>query len=195
MSDMPQGLHPDRLIVCFRTAGAAGLPGELTSDPRFSTRLSAVVHRHYDLADEDGESGTREDRILTDGSREQLEQLSGRAGIIFNAKAFVREIRGPVLAAMTERFGAEALESARHNVDLAGDRPRSADLDELAAAVERDGWACLAAWISGLPPQMSRRVQLKWANDHAVPATDDNAIIERGPEILRRLAATMDDVA
>ncbi|OHV79424.1 hypothetical protein [Rhizobium sp. LCM 4573] len=189
MNDMPAGLHPDRMAVCFRTVGAAGLPKRLTAEPRFSARLAGVLYRHYDLTEMDDGSGMREDQVLAALSRDDLERLALHAGVILRAREFLREIRGPVLAALAERFGADALEDARRHVDLAGDRPQAVDLEGLEAAVNNDGEACLAAWIMALPAPLSRRVRLKWPNDHAVPSTDDADIIERGPALLRRLAS------
>lgn len=189
MNDMPVDLHPDRMAVCFRTVGTAGLPKKLTAEPRFAARLAGVLHRHYDLAEADDGGFAPEDQILAGLSRDELERLAARAGVILRAREFLREIRGPVLAALAERFGADALEDARQHVDLAGDRLQAIDLDGLEAAVNLDGEACLAAWIIALPAPLLRRVRLKWPNDHAVPATDDADIIERGPAILRRLAS------
>lgn len=189
MSDMPSHLHPDRMAVCFRSAGVAGLPEKLTSEPRFAARLAGVLHRHYDLAEIDERGGAQEDQALAGLSREELEGLSVRAGVILRAREFLQEIRGPVLAALAERFGADGLEDARRHVGLAVDRPKTMDLDALEAMVKLEGEACLAAWIAALPLPLSRRVRLKWPNDHAVPVTQDVAILERGPLILRRLAS------
>jgi hypothetical protein len=188
MKDIPADLHPDRMAVCFRTVGGAGLPERLTTEPRFAARLAGVLHRHYDLAEADDGGVAPADQVLAALSRDQLERLAARAGVILRAREFLREIRGPVLAALAERFGADALEDARRHVDLAGDRPQAVDLDGLEAAVNLDGEACLAAWIAALPAPLSRRLRLKWPNDHAVPSTDDADIIERGPAILQRLA-------
>ncbi|KKX26169.1 hypothetical protein [Rhizobium sp. LC145] len=189
MSEMPADLHPDRMAACFRTVGATGLPKRLTAEPRFAGRLAGVLHRHYDLTEMDEGSGAPEDQGLVALSRDELERLAVRAGVILRAREFLREIRGPVLAALAERFGPGALEDARRHVDLAGNRPPAIDLDGLEAAVSLDGEACLAAWIAALPAPLSRRVCLKWPNDHAVPSTDDAYVIERGPVILRRLAS------
>lgn len=191
MSDMPSNLHPDRMAVCFRTAGARDLPEGLTREPRFAGRLSDVLHRHYDLTKLDGESGSNEDQILAGLSLPQLDRLSIRAGIILRAREFLQEIRGPVLAELAERFGAGALTDARRHADLAWDRPKTADLDELKIAVGRDGETCLAAWIAGLPASLSRRVELKWPNDAALPTSGDAALAERGPAILRRLSSDL----
>lgn len=189
MSGLPAHLYPDRLAVCFRTAGAAGLPEALTTEPRFAARIAGIVDRHYDLSEPAPDVGP-EDRFLLDLSREDLDRFAARAGIVLHARKFLQEIRGPVLAALTERFGPDAMDDARRHADLAAaDGEMTADLDAFAARATRDGAACLAAWIGVLPMPLQRRVQLKWPNDHAVPTTDDADIRERGPAILRRLVS------
>jgi len=191
MSDLPADLHPDRMTACFRTARSSSRLAMLGSEPRFAERLASLIRRHYDLGDAaPGDGGTQPDHLLAALPLKELERLAERAGIVLRARNFLGEIRGPVLAALTERFGADAFEDARLHVDLAGGRSGAVDLDGLQAAVRTDGIACLAAWVASLPGPMSRRVRLKWPNDAAVPSTMDSEIIERGPTILRRLIAS-----
>jgi hypothetical protein len=194
MSALIADMHPDRIAVCFRTVGAGGLPEGLLSEPRFAGRLGEIVTRHYDLGDA-GETEDDADRVLAALSRENLEKLAMRAGVVLHARQFLQEIRGPVLAALTERFGAQALDDARRHADMAPDMARTDDLDELEAEVARDGTSCLAAWIDAVPISAKRRVRLKWPNDHAVPMADDNRFQECGPAILRRLGATESSAA
>ncbi|MEB2847437.1 hypothetical protein GAO09_24930 [Rhizobiales bacterium RZME27] len=182
-------MHPDRVALCFRTVGANGLPDGLMDEPRFATRLTEIVTCHYDLADT-SESIDEVDQALALLSRDNLEKLAARAGVVLHARQFVQEIRGPVLSALTDRFGAEALDDARRHGALATDMARTDDLDELEAEVARDGTSCLAAWIEVLPVSLKRRVRLKWPNDHAVPAKDNADLVELGPVILRRLYAS-----
>lgn len=194
MSALLADMHPDRIAVCFRSVGADGLPDGLLDEPRFAARLARIVTRHYDLADAD-EAIEDADRVLAARARENLEELAVRAGVVLHARHFVQEIRGPVLAALTERFGADALDDARRHADLATDKAKIADLDELEAEIARAGTACLAAWIKALPVSLQRRVRLKWPNDHAVPVTDNTELVEHGPTILRRLCVSESRIA
>lgn len=194
MNALIADMHPDRIATCFRTVGADGLPEGLLGDARFSGRLAEIVTRHYDLGDA-GETADDADRILAALSQENLEKLAIRAGVVLHARQFVQEIRGPVLAALGERFGPEALDDARRHADLALDMARTDDLDQLEAEVVRDGTLCLAAWIEALPISVKRRVRLKWPNDHAVPMTDDGRFQECGPAIMRRLGAAESSAA
>ncbi|PRD41753.1 hypothetical protein C5748_20040 [Phyllobacterium phragmitis] len=189
MSDFPADMDPDRMAACFRTVGSSGLPAALMKEPRFTARLANLFRCHYDLHETAEREGEEEDRAIAALSRQELEGLAARAGIVLHARDFLREIRGPVLASLGERFGADALEDARRHADLACERPKAVDLDGLEVAVRLDGQACLAGWIAALPAPLARRVRLKWPNDAAVPVTDDAVVIERGPAILRRLAS------
>ncbi len=194
MSALLAEMHPDRIALCFRTVGVDGLPEGLADEPRFAARLAQIVTRHYDLADT-GETIEEVDRALAVLSRENLEKLAARAGVVLHARQFVQEIRGPVLAALGERFGADALDDARRHPDLAMDKVKIDDLDELEAEIAGDGTACLAAWIEAIPVSLKRRVRLKWPNDHAVPVTDRADLVEHGPAILRRLGHSESRIA
>ena len=194
MNALIADMHPDRIAVCFRTVGADGLPDGLLGEPRFAGRIAQIVTRHYDLVDAN-DAIEEADRVLAARARENLEELAVRAGVVLHARQFVQEIRGPVLAALTERFGVDALDDARRHVDLATDRAKITDLDELEAEIARAGTACLAAWIEAIPVSLQRRVRLKWPNDHAVPVTDNTDLVEHGPAILRRLGVSESRIA
>lgn len=187
-------IHPDRIALCFRTAGVDGLPDGLLGEPRFAGRLAEIVTRHYDLADT-GETLDEADLALAALSREDLERLAVRAGVVVHARQFVQEIRGPVLAALGERFGPEALDVARRHAGLGLDIARTDDLDALETEIARAGTACLAGWIQTLPASLQRHIRLKWPNDHAVPVTDNADLVEHGPAILRRLGADESRIA
>lgn len=189
MNALLADMHPDRIAVCFRNLGVDGLPDKLLDEPRFAARLAQIVTHHYDLAEE-GESIEEADRALALLSRDNLEKLAIRAGVVAHARQFVQEIRGPVLAALGERFGTEALDDARRHADLAVEKAKIEDLDELETKIAGAGTACLAAWIEALPVFLQRRVRLKWPNDHAVPVTNRAGLVERGPAILRRLGVS-----
>ena len=190
MSGLANNVHPDRVVACFRMDGSDGFAKKLTKEPRFAGRLEALLRQHYSLTEND-DSGDTVDRALAALSLSELEALAFRAGIIFRARVFIQEIRGPVLAAFAERFGEEALEDARLHHDLAGERALIHDLDDLEKAIRDEGRACLAAWIATLPEPLSKQLCLKWPDDASVPSTRDPDILEHGPAILRRLGEKM----
>lgn len=191
MTGLPAGIHPERVAACFRASASGGFAERLMKEPRFTSRLNDLLAGQYGLAHIQDDMGDTPDMLLAGLGSSDLERLARRAGIVFYAHVFVQEIRGPMLAVFSERFGAEALEDARAHHDLAGGRPATDDLEALEKSVREEGKACLAAWIAALPEQLSRRVKLKWPNDTAVPVTVDQDLVERGTAILRRLAANM----
>lgn len=187
MTGLPPAIHPARISACFVSTSAPALVLDLLREPRFAARLADLVRRHHHLEDVAEEDWDHPDSLIAERDLEGLESLALCAGIVFRAQVFVREIRGPVLAALAERFGSQAMRSARLHRDLAGDRAHPGDLDALELLVREEGRACLAAWIASRPAALARRVRLKWPDDAAVPITADPELLSRGPEILRRL--------
>ncbi len=190
MSGLANSVHPQRVAACFRAGGSGSFVQKLMQEPRFTGRLEVLLRQHYRLA-ENVDAGDPVDRALAAFSLSELEALAFRAGIIFRARVFIQEIRGPVLAAFAELFGEEALEDARLHHDLAGERARIHDLDALEKAIRDEGRACLAAWIGTLPEPISKQLCLKWPDDASIPSTSDLDILEHGPAIVRRLGEKM----
>jgi hypothetical protein len=192
--EMPSDIHADRILACFSTVSSAVVLEHLRGEPRFAARLTDIVARHYGLSAIDDDIDPA-DRTLADFSKDELDAIALRAGVVVNARIFLREIRGPMLAALGERFGAQALEDARQNAELAADRPPVDDIDALEKAVQHDGQACLGAWIAALREPMRRTVMLKWPDDTSVPKGGDEAPGKQGPQILRRLVLDREDAS
>lgn len=165
-------IHPARLAAAFAPPLPQPVAAQLLGHPRFADRIRTLFP---DAPMDD------DDAALLARGREGLEDLARRAGPVLYARSFVREIRGPVIAALAASFGEGALADARAHSDLGWDRDSPADPE----SVESDGFACLGAWLAGLPPA----ARLLWPDDAAVPRTDDPVILTLGPQILRRLAA------
>lgn len=166
--------HPARLAAFFDPPLPVDIASQLLSHPRFASRIAALLGARDTIVD-----------------KSDLDELALRAGMIFHAPYFVREIRGPAVAELATRFGAEHIAEARLNADLGADfgahRPSPQDIEDLAQAIERDGSACIGAWIASLPEEERRLVALQWADDSAVPTTEDAEILSLGPKILNRL--------
>ncbi|MEJ5023038.1 hypothetical protein WH297_25420 [Ochrobactrum vermis] len=186
MGGFANSVHPQRVAACFGAGGSGIFVKKLMQESRFTGRLEALLRQHYHLEETDG-AGDPVDRALAALSLSELEALAFRAGIIFRARVFIQEIRGPVLAAFAARFGDEALEDARLHHDLAGERALIHDLDALEKAIRDEGRACLAACIATLPEPLSKQLCLKWPDDASIPSTSDPDILEHGPAIVRRL--------
>lgn len=185
--EMPSDIHPDRMLACFSTVTSPIVLEHLRNEPRFAGRLAQVVVRHYGLSSLDDDLSPA-DKALAALSVEELEAIALRAGVVLNGQVFLREIRGPMLTALGERFGAQALDDARRNADLAAERMPASDLDALEGAVKADGQACLGAWIAALSQPRARQVKLKWPDEMSVPVMSDHGLGDQGLQILRRLA-------
>lgn len=165
--------HPARLASAFDPPLSPETAARLLADPRFADRIDALLGGAHDAP-----------------ARETLDALAPRAGAVLFARSFLREIRGPVIADLTARFGPEALTDARTHADLAWDRPAPEDAGALAEAVEIAGAACLGAWIDSLPDTERRGVTRQWPDDASLPRTDDDRILTLGPQIMNRLIET-----
>lgn len=186
LPEMPSDIHADRLLACFSTVSSPVVLEHLRNEPRFAERLTEIVIGHYGLASVDGDIDPA-DTVLAGLLVEELDAIALRAGVILNGRVFLREIRGPMLAALGERFGPQALEDARRHAELAIDPMPVGDLDALEEAVQSDGRACLGAWIASLPKPLAEQVRLKWSDDASVPAVSVDGPGDRGAQILRRL--------
>lgn len=171
-------VHPARLAALFTPPLPEAVVTRLLAEPRFANRIDALAGLSP------AEAGDPADLRLLALGRAALDALAPRAGIVLHARPLLREIRGPVIAALTARFGEDALTEARRHPDLSDDVPEMPEADR----IEADGRSCLAAWIADLPPDLHRRAMLLWPDDGAVPARGDARTDARGPAILRRLA-------
>ncbi|RZA25333.1 MAG: hypothetical protein EOP02_12410 [Proteobacteria bacterium] len=119
----------------------------------------------------------------------QSKRLARRCGVVFWAEALVREIRAPAVRALRERFGDALLELALAEQALAcplAPGELAASLDELDTAVERDGQACVNAWLAEQPRALAAWYRLK-IDDPAAAAPITARIEQYGPAIVRRV--------
>lgn len=159
--------HPARLAAAFTPPIPTDVAAQLLAHPRFKGRIDAMFGGPAPM------------------DRATLDDLARRAGPVLHARSFVREIRGPVIAELTARFGAGALADARAHADLGRDRDAPADAETITA----DGIACLGAWIAALPDDIRTRITAQWPDDASLPRTSDATILTLGPQIIDRLAA------
>lgn len=180
-------LHPARLAARFSPPLTEAVAGRLLAEPRFADRIEALFS--LDVAP----SASEADGILISLCREPLEQLAARAGVVLHARRILQEIRGPVISDFVAHFGEPALVAARAHADLSADRQAPEEGAEFQVIAD-DGMACLAAWLSDLPPILHMRVALSWPDDGSLPYTNDPVILSHGPQIMRRLALEQKDI-
>ena len=134
--------------------------------------------------------------------------LVRHCGMICHAPLFVREIRAPRVVALKERFGEAPFLAALANRDLAIVDTANAHVDDdaLAHAVQRDGLACFAVWLSRQPTELTNWLRLGIADDprlsqgtsqgtsREAPPDDLEiapSVREKGIDIVRRAASAM----
>ncbi|MCJ8141070.1 hypothetical protein [Falsirhodobacter halotolerans] len=165
--------HPLRLARHLGRDVPETLAARLLAEARFADRIATLFPEGEPLGDPDARIAAMD---MT-----ALDRLALRAGAVIHADRLLREIRGPVIADWTARFGADALALARAHADLALARPET-------ALAEEDGRACLGAWIAALPPAAKARLSLLWPDEDAVPTPGDAVFRDHGPVVIRRLA-------
>lgn len=185
--------HPSHVAALFDGAVDEETAGRLARHPRLVARASALLERRLALPAAAPPAGAV-DRLIALSSPDRLAALARQAGAVCWAKAIAREIRSERVAALKEAIGQDAYVAAlAHRSEALTDDIRSspeapAGPQTLGEAVERDGNACLAAWLLTQSEGVARRVRLRFpaAFDDADP---DQALREAGPRILRLLAA------
>jgi hypothetical protein len=182
-------MHRDRVLACFAGAIAPGLVSEMQLVPRLQADLVDLVGSHYGLsalANDPGVDGS--DLYLASMPREETAAFFQTCGAILWANAIAAEIRAPVIAAIKARIGARAFSKALENRDLAVNCARPPDIDALMANMERDGAACFALWLTGLPVSLKGWVELKFQpSDLEVPAPSGE-MADRARRVIERLA-------
>jgi hypothetical protein len=184
-------VHLARLQACFE---GLEVPAEtldaMLVQPRLRERLTRLLEQRFALqplaAIAPPESVDVPVATLTAPT---LGDLASRCGVVFWAEAFVREIRAPSVRALREHFGAALYELALAQRALGcplAAQVQPASLDALGAAVERDGQACVNAWLAEQPRALAawQRLQI---SELAAAAPVSPTIAEYGPAIVRQL--------
>ncbi len=184
-------VHRARLQACFDNLDlpAATLDAML-AQPRLRERLTRMLEQRFALQPLDAlQAPAAEDVPVATLGSAQLKQLARRCGVVFWAEALVREIRAPAVRALREHFGTALFELALAEHALAcplASHELPASLEELDAVVERDGQACVNAWLAEQPRALAAWYRLKIADPAA--ATPITPRIEQyGPMIVRRV--------
>ena len=184
-------VHRARLQVCFDNLElpAATLDAML-AQPRLRERLTRMLEQRFGLQPLDAiEPPQAADVPVATLGAPHLSELARRCGVVFWAHAFVREIRAPAVRALRERFGDALFDLALAEHTLAcpvAAHEMPTTLDTLAAAVARDGQACVNAWLAEQPRALAAWYRLK-ADEPAGAAPVTARIEHYGPPIVRRV--------
>ena len=185
-------VHLARLRACFEDLEIppATLDAMLTQ-PRLRERLTRMLEQRFALQPLAAIAPPEPvDVPVATLTAPKLGDLAKRCGVVFWAEAFTREIRAPAVRALREHFGVDLFELAVAQRALAC--PLHAQVlpdsvEALSTVVERDGQACVNAWLAEQPRALAAWQRLKISESAAAEPVSE-AIERYGPAIVRRLA-------
>jgi hypothetical protein len=186
------GVHLARLRACFEDLDIppATLDAMLVQ-PRLRERLTRMLESRFALQPLAAIAPPEPvDVPVATLTAPKLGDLASRCGVVFWAEAFAREIRAPAVRALREHFGGALFDLALAHRALACPLHTQAlpdSLDALSAAVERDGQACVNAWLAEQPRALAAWQRLK-ISESAAAEPISAAIEQYGPAIVRQLA-------
>ena len=157
----------------------------LRQAPRFAPRLERRLIEHYRLRplNQVPEPDEADFGVLSLPD-EQFARLAILCGAVWHAATLSREIRGEVVSQYREMLGAQAMQLALRLRHLAGAADLLRTPAALLEAIERDGAACLRAWLATQPEPLRDWLELR-LHFPSAPATVDG----RRAEVVRSVAA------
>ena len=193
---LEQPLHRlpvERLAECF----GGVLPDEqvtaLLATPRFHPRLWQLLDRHFQLAPLQSLADSADLPVLLLDTA-AFARLPRFCGAVWHAAALAREIRGAAVQMLKAQLGSDVFEFALSRRDQAGAADFLLDGEQLIAAIDRDGRACLAAWYESRPQPLQNWLRLRFD----IPVADVDMppmAVKLVPEVAAALPATMEMAA
>ena len=120
------------------------------------------------------------------------------AGAVWHARRLRRIVNGKLLGEVLRGFHPHCYAIAMAHLDIA---PESAAAEEepadpaLRTLIQADGIDCLLAWTETLPAAIGARVKLKFPDEFSQSRSPGQLHRAIGPEIIRRVAASLMHVA
>lgn len=151
---------PASLNQCFADALSTEQLNTLLTEPRYRTRLERLLLDHFELAPLTQPRVEADIRIML-LSAEHLPRLALLCGATWHANALAREIRGAAVQALKDQLGVDVFEFALAHRDKAGAMDLLFDVEQLLQAIERDGDACVRAWLCSLSDDLQRWLRLR----------------------------------
>jgi hypothetical protein len=195
MIEQPLAFVADR---CVRECLPAELDDKqyraLRHAPRFNARLLQRLSGHFNLHTAALQTPPHdEDLPVLLLSAEQFQRLPRLCGAIWHSATLSREIRSHVVNQLRGALGIEVFAQALAHRSLAGAADLLRQPADLVQAIDRDGAACVLAWLqqqpAGLAAWLRLRLDVPFGDE---PATTAAATFD--PHIVRRAAATFNDV-
>jgi hypothetical protein len=135
----------------------------LLNAPRFQARLEARLLAHFRLQPLSSlPAPDAADLNLLLLSDAQLARLPRLCGAVWHAATLCREIRAEVVNDYRQTLGAEAMNLALSLRHLAGAADLLRTPAGLVQAIDRDGSACVGAWLSAQPEPLRQWLGLRF---------------------------------
>jgi hypothetical protein len=180
-------IRSESLLACFPSSTSAEKVDNLARLPRFGGRLLTLLMQHCDLTPL-AALPTPNDKdlavlLITPGAFAHLPRL---CGAVWHGVTLSREIRSEVLIPLRAALGADVYALALAQRHLAGAANLLLEPLALIEAIDRDGLACINAWLCEQPPTLQAWLRLRWPDLRA-----DQVRMEKGAEIVREMAITL----
>lgn len=166
--------------ACFAQGVSAEQLSALRQQPRFQDRLLQLLMRHFQLQalEPSAQPDARDLPVLLLAPK-TFQALPRLCGAVWHASTLSREIRGDVVSELRRLLGNDVFALALANRALSGAADLLRQPAELVEAIDRDGAACVSAWLRAQPPQLRDWLRLRFADPqvHDVQVPGDINIV------------------
>jgi hypothetical protein len=194
MIEQPLAFVADR---CVRECLPAELEDRhyraLRNAPRFNARLLQLLASRFDVPTSALQTPPHdEDLPILLLSAEQFQRLPRLCGAIWHSATLSREIRSHAVNQLRGALGNEVFAQALAHRSLAGAADLLRQPADLVQAIDRDGAACVLAWLQQQPAELAAWLRLRLDVPLGEEATA-TAAATFDPRIVRRAAATFNE--
>lgn len=153
LADPSAWLPAERLAECFAGALSPEQAQSLCQHARFRPRMAQLLASHFALASlEQAANGAPEDLQALLLPPAALARLPRLCGAVLHGATLAREIRRERVNQLQQRLGSDVFAFAVAHRALGRAANLLLDADALVMAIDRDGEACVAAWLQTLEP-------------------------------------------
>lgn len=180
-------VRAEHLAACFPEALSVEQLQAFRDAPRFQERSLKRVMSHFNLQPLAAvpEPDAQDLPVLL-LAPETFKRLPRLCGAIWHGATLSREIRSDVVNQLRQLLGSEVFTAALANRPLAGAADLLRQPAELLDAIDRDGAACVTAWLHAQSPALQSWLRLRFED----PAIQD-AQKPVDLNIIRSAAATL----
>lgn len=153
LADPSAWLPAERLAECFAGALTPEQAQSLCRHPRFRPRMAQLLASHFSLAGleqtANGAPAVMQALLLPAAALARLPRL---CGAVLHGATLAREIRRERVNQLQQRLGSDVFAFAVAHRSLGRAANLLLDADALVMAIDRDGEACVAAWLQTVEP-------------------------------------------